>query len=91
MDSNLDEWEKNDFLGYVDVSLAEIISRNENGVIVRDLKTSVPPGIKINNSKAQKFSSTSKIFISMKNYIENKYNLKFNISGKNLDKKVKYK
>eukprot|EP00833_Pecoramyces_ruminatium_P008918 jgi/Orpsp1_1/1182950/evm.model.c7180000083251.1 len=87
MDSNSDEWAKNDFIGYIDVSLADIIKKSVDNVYSCDLLTNVPPGIEVNNSKAQSFAGESKIYLRIEDNSESRYDLKFNISGENLDKK----
>jgi len=90
MDSNSDEWAKNDFIGYIDVSLADVINKSKDNVYSCELLTTIPPGIEVNNSKAQQFSGKSKIYLRTENNSESRYDLKFNISGKNLDKKDKF-
>ncbi|OUM61541.1 hypothetical protein PIROE2DRAFT_12454 [Piromyces sp. E2] len=88
MDGKSEEWKKNDFIGYVDVTLGDLVNSSESNVYTSNLLTSVPPGIEVNNSKAKSFSGTSKIFFRIEeNNTDSRYRLKFDISGKNLDKK----
>jgi len=91
MDGDSKEWKKNDFIGYVEKSLASLINESKNNVVECDILTSKPSGIEVDISKAQKFSGTSKMFIRIEedSHLNKKY--RFNVQGVDLDKKVKKK
>jgi len=90
MDNDDDEWAKNDFIGYIDVTLADIINKSDGHVYSSTLLTSVPPGIEVNNSKAKSFAGDSKIYLKVDDKEYSSYKFKFRINGVDLDKKVKY-
>jgi hypothetical protein len=87
MDGDSKEWKKNDFIGYVEKSLASLINESKNNVVECDILTSKPSGIEVDVSKAQKFSGTSKMFIRIEedSHLNKKY--RFNVQGVDLDKK----
>jgi len=88
MNSESDEWSKNDFIGYTEKSLGDLITCSKNNVYECELLTSVPSGMEIKNSKVEKFSGTSKMHIRIEEVTDSPCRLKFSISGSNLDKKV---
>jgi len=88
MDSGSEEWAKNDFIGYIDVSLADIINNNKDHVYSHVLNTDVPPGIEVQNTKAKSFAGESKIYLRVEDKDDSCYKFKIKLSGKNLDKKV---
>eukprot|EP00833_Pecoramyces_ruminatium_P014533 jgi/Orpsp1_1/1188565/evm.model.d7180000065771.1 len=87
MDSKDEEWEKNDFVGYTEKTLAEIVSGSKNKIYSADLLTSIPSGINVKNSKAKKSSNNSKIIFKIEEYTDSPYKLKLDINGCHLDKK----
>jgi len=87
MDNDDDEWAKNDFIGYIDVTLADIINKSDGHVYSSTLLTSVPPGIEVNNSKAKSFAGDSKIYLKVDDKEYSSYKFKFRINGVDLDKK----
>jgi len=42
MDSDSDEWSKNDFIGYTEKTLGDLISGSENNVYQCDILTTIP-------------------------------------------------
>jgi len=87
MDSDSDEWAKNDFIGYVEKSLGDLISSSKDHVYTCNLLKDVPSGIKIDNSKAKSFPGNSQIFIRIEEVVNSPYLFNFDVSGTNLDKK----
>ncbi|OUM69092.1 hypothetical protein PIROE2DRAFT_57614 [Piromyces sp. E2] len=87
MDSDSNEWSKNDYIGYCEKTLGDLISGSQNNVYTCDLLTNVPSGIKINNSKAKATTTKPKINITIREVTSSQYVFDLDISGKNLDKK----
>jgi len=87
MDGDSKEWKKNDFIGYVEKSLASLINESKNNVVECEILTTIPSGIEVDNSKAQKFPGSSKMVLRIEEVdrIQQKY--RFNILGMDLDKK----
>ncbi|ORX82968.1 copine-8 [Anaeromyces robustus] len=86
MDSDSEEWAKNDYIGYVEKTLGDLISGSNKDVYTCDLLTSIPSGIKVNNSKARKVVKTPKLFVTIHEVNASPYDMFFDISGSNLDK-----
>jgi len=86
MDSDSDEWAKNDYIGYVEKSLGDLISSSKDHVYSCNLLKDVPSGIKIDNSKAKSFSGNSQIFIRIEEVTNSPYSFNFDVTGTNLDK-----
>jgi len=87
MNDDSDDWEKNDFIGYIDTALADLICSSEHNVYETDLLTSVPPGTKIDNSKAKAHAGMSKILFRIDEVEKISHILSIDITGTNLDKK----
>ncbi|ORX44169.1 Copine-domain-containing protein [Piromyces finnis] len=87
MDSDSDEWSKNDYIGYCERALGDLISSSENNVCTCDLLYTVPEGIKLDNSKTRVSPKKPKIKITIREVIDSQYVFEMDISGKNLDKK----
>ncbi|ORX59369.1 hypothetical protein BCR32DRAFT_251753 [Anaeromyces robustus] len=89
MDSDSNEWSKNDYIGFTEKSLGDLISSSKDHVYTCNLSKDVPSGLKISNSKAKSFSGNSQIFIRIEEVINSPYNFNFDVTGTNLDKMVK--
>jgi len=87
MDSDSDEWSKNDFIGYCEKTLGDLISGSQNNVYSTELLTSVPSGMNFSNSKVRNITKKSTINIRIKEVIDSQYVFKMDISGIGLDKK----
>ncbi|OUM65023.1 hypothetical protein PIROE2DRAFT_8086 [Piromyces sp. E2] len=90
MDDKSEEWIKNDFIGYVEVSIADLIHKSKDNVFTADLLTNVPDGMEVNNVKARAVLDTSKIFIRVEEVEKVTHTLNIDITGTNLDKKKRY-
>jgi len=89
MDSDSDEWAKNDYIGYCEKTLGDLISGSDsNNVYSCDILTTIPSGIKVNNSKARVSPNKPKLNITIREVVNSQYVFNLDISGKNLDKKV---
>jgi hypothetical protein len=88
MDSDSDEWAKNDYIGYCEKTLGDLISGSDsNNVYSCDILTTIPSGIKVNNSKARVSPNKPKLNITIREVVNSQYVFNLDISGKNLDKK----
>jgi len=87
MDNDNEEWEKNDYIGYTEKTLADIISRSKDKIYSTELLTSVPSGMKIDNSKASSSSCKPQILLEVHEVSGLNYYLNFDIECRNLDKK----
>jgi len=87
MDNESDEWSKNDFVGYTEKTLGDLISGSYNNVYTTELSSSVPSGMKINNTKAKNSLKNAKINIRVQEVVNSQFTFEMNIIGSNLDKK----
>jgi len=86
MDSDSDEWAKNDYIGYCEKTLGDLISGSKNNVYTCDLLTTVPSGIKISNTKAREALKKPKINITIREVVDSQFIFDMDVVGKNLDK-----
>ena len=89
MDSDSDEWSKNDFIGYTEKTLGDLISGSENNVYQCDILTTIPSGMKIKNNKAKDSKKKATINIRIQEVVNSPFNFTMDIVGSDLDKKVK--
>jgi len=87
MDSDSDEWSKNDFIGYCEKTLGDLISGSQDNVYSTELLTTTPSGMNFNNSKARNVVGSATINIRIKEVINSQYIFNMDISGSGLDKK----
>ncbi|ORY31112.1 copine-8-like protein [Neocallimastix californiae] len=87
MDSDSDEWSKNDFIGYTEKTLGDLISGSENNVYQCDILTTIPSGMKIKNNKAKDSKKKATINIRIQEVVNSPFNFTMDIIGSDLDKK----
>ncbi|ORX82967.1 Copine-domain-containing protein [Anaeromyces robustus] len=87
MDSDSDEWKKNDYIGYVEKTLGELISSSKDNGYLCDILTAIPSGIEVNNSKAQSHHSTSTMLFKVREIVDSPIKIKFDITCEHIDKK----
>ena len=88
MNDESEEWSKNEFIGYLDVSLADLICSSKKNIYMADLLTTVPSGTNIDNSKAKSYEGLSNILIRIEEVEKVTHTLSIDIEGIDLDKKV---
>jgi len=87
MDTDSNEWSKNDFIGYTEKTLGDLISGCEDNVYTAELLTEIPKGMKITNFKVRDNKRKGRILIKIKEVVNSDYMFNFDISGNDLDKK----
>jgi len=87
MDSDSDNWSSNDYIGYTEKTLGDLISGSENNIYTSDILTSVPANMKIDKPKIRNPTVKPQIHIRIQEVVDSKFTYEFDISGKNLDKK----
>jgi hypothetical protein len=87
MDSDSNEWSKNDFIGYAEKTVGDLISGSQNNVYQCDLLTTIPSGINCSNTKAKFSSKQAKINIRIQEVVNSPYEFTMDIIGSDLDKK----
>jgi len=87
MDNDDEDFTKNEYIGYIDKSLSDIIAKCNDNILTCTLDTSVPPDMKIDNTKTNNYPNTTKLYIRVSEVNGTPFKLKFSIKGKNLDKK----
>jgi len=85
MDENCVNLEDNDYIGYVEQSIGDMVSHAKDNVCTFDIKTDVPLGTKFKKSKSS--SKNAKLVVSIEILKDNNLYALMDISGKNLEKK----
>jgi len=85
MDENCPNLEDNDYIGYVEHSLSDLVSKSKENVCTFDIKTDAPIGTKFKQSK--KSNKDAKLVVSIEILKDNNLFALMDISGKDLEKK----
>ncbi|ORX59370.1 copine-9 [Anaeromyces robustus] len=87
MDNDSDGFKDNDFIGYTDKTIGDLIGSSENNVYTCDLLTTSPPNMNINNKKTRKSNKKPTITINIEEIQDSNTSITMDIRGTNLDKK----
>lgn len=88
MDSENEGLDNNEYIGYVEKSLGELLSSSDGKVCKCDLLRSTPIGMSFKQTKKRDMNKDSKIIISIEKIAcSNNSTMTLNIEGFNLDKK----
>jgi len=90
VDSDSDDFSKNEFLGYCEKTIGDLISGRKEGYYTCELSNTLPNGINFKNSKVKKTSIIPSISIRIKEVVNTGGNIIMDISGIGLDKKDKF-
>jgi len=82
-----DDFSKNEFIGYCDKTIGDLISGRENGIYTTQLLNTMPNGMNFKNSKPKKSSIIPSICIRIKEVVNTGGTIVMDISGIGLDKK----
>jgi len=80
MDENCPNLEDNDYIGYVEQSLSDLVSKSKDNVCTFDIKTDAPIGTKFKKSK--KSNKDAKLVVSIEILKDNNLYALMDISGK---------
>jgi hypothetical protein len=85
MDDEAIDLEDNDYIGYIDLSISDLLSESKSKKCTFKLNSEVPEGMGFKKNMIVGFNAT--ITLSLEILKDNNYYALMNISGKNLDKK----
>jgi len=89
MDDDSDDFSKNEFIGYCEKTIGDLIGGRKDGVYTTQLSNEIPKDMSFKNSKGRKPSVIPSISIRIKEVVDNGGTFVMDISGIGLDKKVK--
>jgi len=87
MDDNTDGFKNNDFIGYVETTIGDIVGSSKNNVYTCDLLTTAPPNMSINDKKVRNTNKKPKFIINVEEIQDNNTSIIMTVRGRNLDKK----
>jgi len=85
MDEKCVNMEDNDYIGYVDVSIGDLISKAKDNACVLKISNNVPAGMKLKTNSHSTKESELKVYVEILK--DNNLYALMDITGKNLDKK----
>jgi len=89
MDNDSDGFNSNDYIGYVEKTIGDIVGSSKNNVYTCELLTISPPNMNINSKKTNKTNKKPTFIINVEEIQDTNITLSMNVRGRNLDKKVK--
>ncbi|ORX44170.1 copine family member IX [Piromyces finnis] len=87
MDDNSDSFKDNDFIGYYETTIGDLVGSSRNNVYTGDILTTTPPDMNISNKKTRKSSKKSKLIVNVEEIQDSNTYITMNVRGTNLDKK----
>jgi len=90
MDDDSDDFSKNEFIGYCEKTIGDLIGGRKDGVYTTQLSNEIPKDMSFKNTKGRKPSVIPSISIRIKEVVDNGGTFVMDISGIGLDKKDKF-
>jgi len=91
MDDNSDSFSSNDFIGYAEKNIGDLIGSNDiKNKYECDLLTTIPPNMNIKNKKVRNTTKKPKLIINIEQIQESNVTISMDVRGTNLDKMVKF-
>jgi len=90
MDNDSDDFSKNEFIGYCEKTIGDLIGGREDGVYTTQLSNEIPKDMSFKNSKGKKSLVIPSIIIRIKEVVDSGGTFVMDISGIGLDKKDKF-
>jgi len=87
MDKDSDAFNSNDYIGYVEKTIGDLIGSSNNNVYSCDLLTTSPPNMNINCKKTRKTNKKPTFIVNVEEIQDTKITLGMTVRGNNLDKK----
>jgi len=86
MDNDSDGFNQNDFIGYAEKTIGDLIGSSNNNIYTCDLLTTSPPGMNINSKKTRKSNKKPKLNINIEEIQDSNISYSMDVRGSNLDK-----
>jgi hypothetical protein len=87
MDDNSDSFSSNDFIGYAEKNIGDLIGSNDiKNKYECDLLTTIPPNMNIKNKKVRNTTKKPKLIINIEQIQESNVTISMDVRGTNLDK-----
>jgi len=87
MDENSDGFKDNDFIGYAEKTIGDLVSSSQNNVYTCDLDTCAPPNMSISDKKVRRETKKPKLKINVEEIQDTNTSIIMTVRGTNLDKK----
>jgi len=87
MDKDTDAFNSNDYIGYVEKTIGDLIGSSNNNVYSCELLTTSPPNMNINCKKTRKTNKKPTFIVNVEEIQDTKITIGMTVRGSNLDKK----